>query len=281
MKIRVITATVMVALIIPFFVYSNTVAFTILISLLSAVGVYEMQKCIGIERNVYVFFPTVVFSIAVPFILKCAVGEENDRLAYVFILSFILVIYMLIASVFSKKKLSVDSAALSALTTVYIVFGLSAIILLRESENGEYIYFLSFIIPWTTDTFAYFGGKFFGKHKLIPEVSPKKTVEGAVSGTVCSMLITILYGFIIGKVSDSVTPNYMAITIVTILVSALSQCGDLIMSLIKRRFGIKDFGKLFPGHGGVLDRFDSIICTAAFLYFFSKVGSSMSLFISL
>ncbi len=280
MKTRIITAAVMVALMIPFFVYSNTVVFTLLISFLSAVGVCEMQKCIGTEKNIYLMIPAVCFSVAVPFIAKYKV-TENMGLAYIFILSFVLITYMLIASVFSRQKLSVEATSMSALTTVYIVFGLSAIIFLREAENGEYIYLLSFIIPWTTDTFAYFGGKAFGKHKLIPEVSPKKTVEGSVSGTVCSMLLTLLYGFIIGKVFNSVVPNYKAIAAITLVVSALSQCGDLIMSLIKRKFGIKDYGKLFPGHGGVLDRFDSIICTAAFLYFFSKIGSNMSIFYSL
>jgi phosphatidate cytidylyltransferase len=128
-----------------------------------------------------------------------------------------------------------------------------------------------------TDTFAYFTGMLFGKHKLIPAVSPKKTVEGAVGGTLFAIGFTVLYGFIIGKVS-SASPNYLALVLVSLLVSILSQCGDLVMSLIKRKYGIKDYGKLFPGHGGVLDRFDSIIVTSACIYFLTNFVSSFTLF---
>jgi len=128
-----------------------------------------------------------------------------------------------------------------------------------------------------TDTFAYFSGRLFGKHKLIPAVSPKKTVEGSVGGTLFAVILTVLYGFVIGQVSEA-TPNYIALAVVALVVSLLSQCGDLVMSLVKRRFGIKDYGKLFPGHGGVLDRFDSVVITAPTLYFLITLVPNFHLF---
>lgn len=128
-----------------------------------------------------------------------------------------------------------------------------------------------------TDTFAYFCGRAFGKHKLIPDVSPKKTVEGSVGGTVCAVLVTLLYGLLIGAVTES-KPNYLPLALVTLIVSLVSQCGDLIMSLVKRKFGIKDYGKLFPGHGGVLDRFDSVICVSPFIYFMTEFIPVLKLF---
>jgi len=149
--------------------------------------------------------------------------------------------------------------------TVYAAFSFLCIILLRDMNNGRYVYLLIFISAWMTDTGAYFVGRFFGRHKLIEDVSPKKTVEGAVGGIVICILSFCLYGAIIGAIFDAV-PNYPALIIIGGITSVVSQCGDLIASLIKRHYSIKDYGWVFPGHGGVLDRFDSIIATAAFLF---------------
>ncbi len=275
MKTRVITAIVMVAAMVPFFIWSDTIAFPILMALLSGVGIYEMQGCIGSKKQYFSSVPAAIMGLGMPFLAKYCKGE--GLFGYLFLSAFAVITYMLIVSVFSGKAFNVESAALSGATTVYISFGFAAMVLLRGMPYGQYIYFLPFIISWMTDTFAYFSGMLFGKHKLIPTVSPKKTVEGAIGGTLCGVLFTILYGFIIGQVSDA-SPNYLAIGIVALVVSLLSQCGDLIMSLIKRKFEIKDYGKLFPGHGGVLDRFDSIIITASFIYFLVSFVPSLALF---
>ena len=105
----------------------------------------------------------------------------------------------------------------------------------------------------------------------------KKTVEGSIGGTLSAIGITLLYGFVLGHFTEAV-PNYIGLAVTAAVVSLLSQCGDLIMSLIKRKFEIKDYGKLFPGHGGVLDRFDSIICTAPFIYFLTEFVPALALF---
>ncbi len=274
MKTRVITAIVMIAVIIPFFIFSDTVAFPILASLLAAVGVYEMQGCISSKKQLLISLPSIIIAMSVPLLTRYV---SENLLTYVFIISFALITYNYAVSVFSKHKYGVETAALSASTTVYISFGFASIVLLRDLSFGQYIYFLAFIIPWVTDTFAYFCGRAFGKHKLIPDVSPKKTVEGSIGGTLFAIGLTLLYGFVISKTTDAI-PNYLGIAIVSLVVSLLSQCGDLIMSLIKRKFEIKDFGKLFPGHGGVLDRFDSVILAAPFIYFLSEFVSVLTLF---
>ncbi len=274
MKTRVLTAVVMVAVMVPFFVFSDTVAFTLLIACLAAVGVFEMQRCIGAERFYPTLLPLLAVSPGMPFLLR-QLGE--GALGWAFLLSFSLITYTFAAAVFSKSRLSVEQAGLSSVTTIYIAFGFSSILLLRDLPHGEYIYFLAFIIPWVTDTFAYFCGCAFGKHKLIPDVSPKKTVEGSVGGTVSAVGVTLLYGLLIGSLTES-QPNWLGIAVVAGVVSLLSQCGDLIMSLIKRKFGIKDYGRIFPGHGGVLDRFDSILCTAPFLYFLTSCVPALRLF---
>ncbi len=275
MKTRVITAIVMVALMVPFFIWSDTVAFPILISFLGGLGAYEMQGCIGSKKQYFSSIAAVLVGAGLPFLVRYY--EGFNLYGYLFLISFAVIAYMLIVSVFSGDKFTVDTAALSGSTTVYIAFGFASMVLLRDMPFGQYIYFLPFIISWMTDTFAYFSGMLFGRHKLIPAVSPKKTVEGSVGGTLFAIGFTLLYGFIVGEISGA-TPNYLALAIVSCLVSLLSQCGDLVMSLVKRKFDLKDYGKLFPGHGGVLDRFDSIIVTSACIYFLTSFVSSFTLF---
>lgn len=275
MKTRVITAIVMVAVMVPFFIFSETVAFPILMAALGAVGVYEMHSCIGSKKQLIPIILSVGAGIGVPFLARYCGGE--DFFGYVFLIAFSVIALTLVVSVFSGSEFSVEVAALSSSTAVYISFGFASLVLLRDLKYGVYIFLIPFVISWMTDTFAYFSGMLFGKHKLIPSVSPKKTIEGAVGGTVCAVALTLLYGFIAGKISGS-EPQYLSIAIIATVVSILSQCGDLVMSLIKRRFGIKDYGKIFPGHGGVLDRFDSIIISAPFIYFITTLVPFMEIF---
>ena len=259
MKTRVLTAIVMVAVMVPFFVFSQTVAFPVLMGFLAIVGVTEMQHCIGAERRLVALIPLCAVAGGMPFLVRYI--NETVRFSYLFAAVFAVLTFCFIVSVFSGKTYPVDQAAMAGASTVYIAVGFSAVVMLRDLPFGSYIYFLAFVIPWVTDTFAYFSGRLFGKHKLIPEVSPKKTVEGAIGGTLFAVLLTALYGFVIGLLSDA-RPDYVALVIVAAVVSLLAQCGDLVMSLIKRKFGIKDYGKLLPGHGGVLDRFDSTVIVA-------------------
>jgi len=275
MRTRVITAIVMVAVMIPFFVFSDTLALPILMALLGAVGVFEMQGCIGTKGHLIASVPPMLLAAGLPFLVRY--GNVETVFDYLFPMAFALIAFELIVAVFSGKTFGVESAALSGATGVYIAFGFASVVMLRDLPYGQYVYFLAFIIPWVTDTFAYFSGRLFGKHKLIPDVSPKKTVEGSIGGTLFAVILTVLYGFVIGQVSEA-APNYIALAVVALVVSLLSQCGDLVMSLVKRRFGIKDYGKLFPGHGGVLDRFDSVVVTAPTLYFLITLVPHFHLF---
>jgi phosphatidate cytidylyltransferase len=138
------------------------------------------------------------------------------------------------------------------------LFALNAIIYIRDYNNiGKYIYLLIFIGAWITDIFAYFTGVFFGKHKLIEDVSPKKTIEGSIGGTLFCALSFVAFGLVVDYFFN-MDSNIIFLALSGIIIAIISQIGDLIMSVVKRHYGIKDFGKIFPGHGGVLDRFDSI-----------------------
>ena len=172
---------------------------------------------------------------------------------------------MLYVHVFLTDKIKTKDIALVFMSALYITTASTCIVLLRNAEFGKYIYLFIFIGACVTDTFAYFGGCLFGKHKLCPKVSPKKTVEGAISGIIFCTLAFVLYAMLVSKF-ENVQPHYVMIAIIGAFISVVSQFGDLAASAIKRDFGVKDYGNIFPGHGGILDRFDSILAVAPFVF---------------
>ncbi|MDD6800526.1 MAG: phosphatidate cytidylyltransferase [Firmicutes bacterium] len=276
MKKRIITAICATIFILPFLWFSGTFMLVILACLLSLIAEYEILGCIGVRKKYVVAVPSYVISILLPVGVR-ALDNSDLYFRYVFFVIFTYIFYLLTAAVFSWHGLTIDEAVTCAVFTVYITFAISSIILLRDLKHGVYIYLLSLVVPWINDSFAYFFGCAFGRHKLIPEVSPKKTVEGAVAGVLFGCLSMVIYGFVIGKIFD-VTPRFIPTIIVGIVVSVLSQCGDLVFSKIKRRYNIKDFGIILPGHGGVLDRIDSVIAVAPFLYIICSLSEFFELF---
>ena len=177
--------------------------------------------------------------------------------------------YLMVLAVVSRGTKTVGDMALTAVTTLYITVGFSSIILLRDLRSGEndiglWLFALVFVGAWIPDGAGYFVGRAIGKHKLIPDVSPKKTVEGAVGGVVFGGISFVVCG-LIADITGTAEPLYIQLAVTGLVVAVVSIFGDLIASLIKRQYGIKDYGKLFPGHGGVMDRFDSIIAIAPFL----------------
>jgi phosphatidate cytidylyltransferase len=164
-------------------------------------------------------------------------------------------------------------------TVFYIIASFGALVLLRDREFGLYLLILTMYGPWISDVFAYFCGRLFGRHKLIPDVSPNKTVEGAIGGVVFCALAAMLYGFILTVVIGEIASvNYGALALIGALIAVISQIGDLIMSHIKRKYGIKDYGFVLPGHGGILDRFDSVLGVVPLVVILSELVKGMQLF---
>ncbi len=266
MKTRIITAVVALLVFIPIVIFANTVlvAFSggfelklinLALALLSAVGAYEAIKCVGEHKNLF-----MIPAIAVAAILPLLTAEELGLYTPIFI---ILLFYLLFMGVLNNSKVSADKILVAFALTFYVTASFGAMLVLYNTDIK--LFPLIFIGAWVTDTFAYFSGYFLGKHKLIPSVSPKKTVEGAVGG---SLATTICYGVYAWFMTGDIKLTAV-LTLVGLVASVISQLGDLSASLIKRHWGIKDYGNLFPGHGGVLDRFDSILAVSAFLYIVS------------
>lgn len=176
----------------------------------------------------------------------------------------LLIIVMLLLSytVLLKNKFTFDHAGFILLAALYVGMGFFFFIETRDSPNGLINILYVFLIVWATDTGAYFIGRSFGKRKLWPEISPKKTIEGALGGIVLATLTGVIYHLI--------TPfSYPIIIIigVTMLASIFGQIGDLVESALKRHYGVKDSGDILPGHGGILDRFDSLLFVFPLLHF--------------
>lgn len=262
MKTRILTAICMVILFLPPAIFSHTFAYSVMFAILGAIGVFELLRCIGLHKKLLLSVPCIILGAMFPLVAK---ASSDAAPAFFTVSSLLLMFWVLAISLFSKGAIPIDTAGLAYLSLIYVLWGFGTIVHLREIEHGKYLFVLPFIGAWFSDIFAYFTGRFFGKHKLIPDVSPKKTVEGAIGGILFAMLGFVAFGYVASLFGD-VTPNYIALFLLGLPVALVSIIGDLVMSLIKRRFGIKDYSDLFPGHGGVLDRFDSVLATSTVLY---------------
>lgn len=167
--------------------------------------------------------------------------------------------------IITEMKTNFVDIAITGFGIIYIIGFIMFIPLIYMSEHGKLLIWYLAISTWGTDTFAYLVGIKFGKHKLTP-ISPKKSIEGSIGGIVGSTLIAIIYTYFINKICNAGI-SYLEITGIAVVLSVLSQIGDLAASSIKRYVDIKDFGKIIPGHGGMLDRIDSILFIAPFAYF--------------
>ena len=272
MKTRIITAIVAIGILLPVLFFSATPVLPAAMAICSVIAIYEMMSCIGLKKAYVLTVPLYLAALGLPFLVRYAGNLGTVRQA-VTAISLAVVLYFFAVLTFSHGKYKPSDVALTFMTAFYILAGFNAIMVLRDYElGGKYVYLTVFIGAWVTDTFAYFCGMLFGrggKHKLIPDVSPKKTVEGSIGGIVFCILAMVIYGLIINNVTDF-HANYPILIVGGLLASVVSQIGDLCMSVIKRAYGIKDYGKLFPGHGGVLDRFDSVLAVSVVLAVFGS-----------
>ncbi len=282
MLTRIITGIVALAIFVPVCIFSDTIIFPIAFAILGMVAVWETWHCVRGENpetkygkigHPLLYIPAYLIAGATMFTAFYFAGGDggsyggNPLLAVVLLFGalVVLLLYLFAVTVFSKGKITIDNAAVFYMMTLYVTVAFGAVMLLRQSENGQYLYLLPFIGAWVSDTFAYFTGRAIGKHKLIPEVSPKKTIEGSLGGIVFTAVAYVVYGCIV-DMSGVPGMNLVTLAVTGAVISVVSQIGDLSASVVKRHYGIKDYGKLFPGHGGVLDRFDSVLATAPVLY---------------
>ena len=263
MKTRVITSVFIAIVLVAILLLSNTIAYSIALSILAVIAANEVLKVYGVDKKYLVSVPAYITAAAMP-TLSFVMTEVMEKAASEFIIAlalvmFVLMLYLFVVAVFAKGKIEFASLSAGFVLVMYITACFSALSVIRYvTDAGMFNLGMVFIGAWISDIFAYFTGRFLGKHKLIPEVSPKKTVEGSVGAIVFTTLLMLLYGWIVSLTTDF-TPNYLVLGLSAPVLSVVGQIGDLFASLVKRERGVKDYGKLLPGHGGIMDRFDSIL----------------------
>jgi len=233
----------------------------------SVIGLGELYRACGVVKDgrQNLLAVTGYAAAALYYVLLLFHLEEYSMIYIVFVL-----VAMMFCYVFTFPKFQAEQIMAAFFGIVYVCVMLSYIYLTRNLTDGAFLVWLIFASSWGCDTCAYCAGMLFGKHKMSPVLSPKKSVEGAVGGVLGAALIGALYAAAVGKYlqAENQIVNYAVICAAGALISMV---GDLAASAIKRNHGIKDYGTLIPGHGGILDRFDSVIFTAPMIYFLATV----------
>src|SRR5690625_3298490 len=256
MKQRILTAIIGLIIFIPIIWYGNW-PFVIIAYLLATVALFELIR---------MYFPNgIVLNMVISSIFLWLIMFPKDTVSFSSItmtkleIIILFALVLLIFTVITKNKFTFDHGAFLLFATLYVGIAFYLLIELRF-EGLNYLLFVLFII-WATDSGAYFTGKLFGKRKLWPEISPNKTIGGAIGGVICALLVGMVF-----QISYPFEHTFLVIIIFSIVISIVGQIGDLVASAIKRHYEIKDFGRIFPGHGGILDRLDSLLFVLLVLY---------------
>ena len=277
MKTRILTAAVGLVLLALVLLFFNIPAFDLVIAAVCLLGVHEAFAAMGFGRKQW-----YLYVLAIPYVLLVMLSNGLPFRAMVLPATFVVLLILNCCLIANTRTLDFGKLSGYLYFSAVIVLCFYSLIYLKrclpvETYQYDAIYFilLALCFAWGGDSAAYFAGRFFGRHKLAPIVSPHKTVEGAVGGVLGSMVLGILataiYSGISGRfVSLTVEVNvrhYLLIALLGAVASVLGILGDLFASAIKRQVGIKDYGTIFPGHGGILDRFDSVMFIAPFVAF--------------
>ena len=255
---RLISGIILVALALLFICTGNDLLLAVML-ILSLIGMFELYRIFKIEKSL----PGILGYLAcASYYLNLRFGFANDNM--VIVLAFL--ILLLGVFVLSYPKFHSHQIMAAFFGLFYVGVMLSFLYQTRMLPLGQYIVWLIFLCSWGCDTSAYCVGVLFGKHKMSPVLSPKKSVEGAIGGVIGAMLFTAIYCYVINAVTDVEGFSILPLVIISGIGALISMIGDLAASAIKRFYDIKDYGKLIPGHGGILDRFDSVIITAPIIY---------------
>lgn len=264
MFIRILGGGALLLILFGVIFFAPVWALPLVIGLLSAIGVHEMLAAFGIVRdNLRVALYAMLVAILLPmWTYFVGAGDYGILLAM-----FLLALLLFIEGIIGSKGITFERICITFFAGLAIPCMLSSIMHIIELGDTAYIGRLLLLCPllgaWGSDVFAYLFGRAFGKHKLAPEISPKKTIEGSIGGFVMAPVVLVLYTLLLDFVLlESCTFNYGSAVLIGVASAFAGQIGDLALSYVKRQAKIKDFGKLIPGHGGVLDRFDSVLFTA-------------------
>lgn len=258
MLTRIITAVVGIPVIILIVLLGNPVLqFTMMgVSLVAA---YEFYKAVKSSFNPMKYIGYVGIIVYYLFL--------NTKTVHLDASLGVLLVILLAWMVIKYPKYNIGDVGITLVGVLYTGLLFSFIVLIMNTQYGDFWIWLIMLSSWGSDTFAYFIGKGFGKHKLAPVLSPNKTVEGSIGGIIGAGVLGCIYTLIYTSFRYESLRHYVVLVVVSVMIAAIiSQFGDLAASAMKRTYGIKDFGSILPGHGGIVDRFDSILFVAPIIY---------------
>lgn len=264
MKTRVITSAVGLVVLFAVMALFDTFVFNVVIAAICLLAIHEVFKAFRFEKAAYIYWGFVPYTLLVMF--------SDFHMVRICMLpaSYIFALYLVLCVIGNSKSINYAKLGGMVLFSCIIMFCFYSLIYLKQllpraTYGYDALYFIFLILgfAWGGDSAAYFAGRAFGKHKLAPVVSPKKTVEGAVGGVVGGAVLVLIAAVIMNRTLDLGMPLWSAVVLGAVG-AVLGEIGDLSFSVIKRQTGIKDYGHIFPGHGGVLDRFDSVLFVAPF-----------------
>lgn len=262
-RTRLISGIVLVLLALLFNIVGGDLLFVVTL-VLSLIGLFELYRALQIEKDPIGF---VGYAACIGYYLTLRLlGREDVMLALICGIFILMIVYVLRFPHYHASEIMSCFFGI-----VYVPVMLSYIYQTRMLPGGEYLVWLIFISAWGCDTCAYCVGMLIGKHKMTPALSPKKTIEGAIGGVAGAALIGFLYAFALIGVPGNAKGRLWEYAVICAVGGLISMVGDLAASGIKRDHKIKDYGKIIPGHGGIMDRFDSVIFTAPVIYGLGKV----------
>lgn len=256
MKTRILAALVLVPVLIVALLIAPVYVAAAVVGLMCGIASYELLYQTGLVKHprLNVYSALMAFSVS-------AWSYFGTPYAAALIGLFVYALLLFGEMLISNAKMKVQDICVCLLAGIVVPFMLSALVRILLLPGGRCLLFVPFLMAFLSDTGAYFVGVFFGKHKLCPVISPKKTVEGFIGGIATAVIGMLAYGLIMERFF-LFEVNYLVALVYGLLGSVAGVMGDLSMSVIKRQTGIKDYGNLIPGHGGILDRFDSVMITA-------------------
>lgn len=253
MKTRVISAAILILIFVPLLLLGG-IYFKVLATILSIIGLYELIKMKDKKNTLPLSIKLISYVFVILFcISNSSLITASYKISYQLIAVLIFSFLFPMIFINNNEKYNIQDALFLVSSILFIGFSFNLLILIRNYDINYIFYLL--LITTITDTFAYITGSLIGKNKLCPKISPKKTIEGLIGGTFIATFVAVAFYH---NVIDHNLPIYIVI-IMTMILSLVGQIGDLVFSFIKRYYGKKDFSNIIPGHGGILDRFDSLI----------------------
>ncbi len=258
---RLTSALLGMPLVIIILVFGNVYVVDIAFAIIAAIALHEFLRCFDGKAKPVIWMGYV----SAAFIAIMHVLPSVSMMDFVGMFLFLMILLLFFEVFRSNMKINIMDISITLFGICYIVFFLMFVPLIRGFENGQCLIWYVFTASWGTDVFAYIVGKTIGKHKF-SQISPKKSIEGCIGGVVGAVLFTVAFTYIFNTYAG-LNIAYDKIIIFAVILSIIGQIGDFAASSVKRYVGIKDFSNLIPGHGGMLDRFDSVIFIAPAAYF--------------